>query len=219
MKKVIPIIVAIVFSCFAIKLEAQAFRFGTIAADAGVGFGIYGIRAYSPINKTEQWGIGGVGTLPCADAEIGLLRFLGAGLHYRRGTYGKNSGGVIRGSDIALMVNFHVANKNNKFDLPIGVGYGLSTMNADLTGGEHLYAKGSVIRVHISPHIYFGNYIGMFFRIAYNKHLLNNNIELRDSGGKIYTEADGATWNMGGVEFNFGVAFRLHMINKKEESK
>lgn len=199
------------------NLNAQAFRFGTVAADAGVGFGVYGVRAYSPINNEEHFAIGGVGTLPCVDAELGLLRFLGAGVHYRRGTYGKNSSGTLRGNDIALMVNFHVANKNEKFDLPIGVGYGFSTFNADLTGNENLIAKGGIFRVHISPHIYFGKYIGMFFRLAYNKHLLNNNVELTDSNGKVYTQADGATWNMGGVEFNLGVAFRMHMINKDKE--
>lgn len=219
MKKILTLIVLIIVANCNNNLIAQSFRFGTIAADAGVGFGIYGIRAYSPINKEEAVGIGGVGTLPCVDAEFGLLRFLGVGVHYRRGTYGKNSSGVIRGSDVALMVNFHVANKNDKFDLPIGIGYGYSSMNADLTGSQHLYAKGSVIRVHVSPHIYFGKYIGMFIRLAYNKHLLNNNVELRDANGEIYTQADGATWNMGGMEFNLGVAFKLALLGKKEETK
>lgn len=217
MKKSLQLIVVIILIGY--NSNAQSFRFGTIAADAGVGFGIYGIRAYSPINKTEAIGIGIIGTLPTVNAELGLMRFLGVGIHYRRGTYGKNSSGVIRGSDIALMINFHVANKKDKFDLPIGVGYGYSSMNADLTGSQHLYAKGSVIRVHVSPHIYFTKNIGMFFRVAYNKHLLNNNIELQDSNGTTYTEADGATWNMGGLEFNFGVAFKIGLLGNKEESK
>ena len=80
------------------KLSAQSFQFGTVVADAGVGFGLYGIRAYSPINQMEHTGIGGVGTLPSVDAEFGLLRLIGVGVHYRRGTYGPYSNGKIRGT-------------------------------------------------------------------------------------------------------------------------
>ena len=199
-------------------IMAQTFRFGTVAANAGLGFGIYGITAYSPINKETHSGVGFVGTLPCVNAEFGLLRILGVGVHYRRGTYGKTSGGSIRGSDLALMVNLHLANKKEKFDLVIGGGYGFSGMNANLNTTDHLYAKGSMIRVQVAPHFYFGknHHLGMFLRLAYNKHLLNNNIEIKDSTGQIYTEADGATWNMGGIEFNFGLAFKLD-LKKKEE--
>lgn len=186
--------------------NAQSFKFGTIAADAGVGFGIYGIRAYSPVNKEEHSGIGAVGTLPSINAEFGLLRILGVGVHYRRGTYGKTSAGKIRGNDFCIMGNIHLANKKDKFDLPIGFGYGLSSFKADLSSNEHIYAKGGIMRIHVSPHIYFSKYIGMYFSLAYNKHFLNKNIEAQDGNGKIYTEADGATWNMGGIEFNFGIA-------------
>jgi hypothetical protein len=198
--------------------SAQTFRFGTVAANAGLGFGIYGITAYSPINKETHSGIGFVGTLPCVNAEIGLLRILGVGVHYRRGTYGKTSGGSIRGSDIAVMVNLHLANKKEKFDLVIGGGYGFSGMNANLSSSESLVAKGSMIRFQVAPHFYFGknHHLGMFLRLAYNKHLLNHNIEIIDSTGKTYTEADGATWNMGGIEFNLGLAFKLDLKKKDE---
>lgn len=37
----------------------------------------------------------------------------------------------------------------------------------------------------------FGKYVGMFLRLAYNKHLLSNNIEMIDANGKLYTEAEG----------------------------
>ncbi|MBS1637245.1 MAG: hypothetical protein JST26_15100 [Bacteroidetes bacterium] len=187
------------------SVKSQSFKFKTITADVGTGFGIYGIKAYSPINHEEHDGIGIVGTLPTINAEFGLARFFGIGAHYRRGTYGKNSSGKIRGNDICLMANFHLANKGERFDLPIGVGYGFSNMKAQLSATEHLYAKGGMIRVQVAPHFYFSKYVGMFVALAYNKHLYNK-LDVLDGSGRTYTEADGATWKMGGIEFNFGIA-------------
>lgn len=197
-------------------LKAQTFQTGTVLADAGFGFGLYGIRAYSPINKTEHTGIGAVGTLPCVDAEFGLLRLIGVGVHYRRGTYGNYSNGKIRGTDFCGMVNIHLANKKDKFDLIIGAGYGFSSMKTPSGLTESLVAKGGIIRFQVAPHLYFGKYIGMFFRVAYNKHLLSKNLTVTESSGKVWTQADGATWNMGGPEFNLGVSFKIDLLKKKE---
>ena len=195
-------------------INAQSFKFGTVAADAGVGFGIYGIRAYSPINKTEQSGIGAIGTLPRINAEFGIAKFFGVGVSYRRGTYGRSGTNRLRGSDFMVKANFHLANKNEKFDLPIGVGYGLSKFNGDLSATEYLNAKGGILNIHISPHFYFGKYIGMFLSVGYNKHLYNK-VEAFD-GSKLYTETDGATWKMGGVYFELGIAGRFHLFNKEK---
>lgn len=218
MRKSIQTIVLVVF-LFTGSLFSQSFRMGTVAADAGVGFGIYGIKAYSPINNDTHTGIAFVGTLPSIDAEFGLLRLIGVGVHYRRGTYGSYSSGKIRGNDFCGMVNIHLANKKDKFDLIIGAGYGLSSMKTSASITESLIAKGGVLRVQVAPHLYFGKYVGMYFRLAYNKHLLNNNIVIVDGSGKTWTEADGATWNMGGLEFNMGVAFKLDLLKKREEGK
>lgn len=184
-------------------VNAQSFKFGTIAADAGVGGGLYGIRAYSPVNNMEHFAIGAIGTMPRINAEFGIAKFFGVGVSYRRGTYGKSGTNKLRGSDVMVRANFHVANKNKKFDLPIGIGYGLSNFNGDLSSTEYLKAKGGILNVHVSPHFYFGNYIGMFLSLGYNKHLYNQ-VEAFD-GSKLYTEADGATWKMGGVYFEFGI--------------
>jgi len=196
---------------------AQSFKFGTIAADAGLGFGIYGIRAYSPVNLQEHSGIGFVGTFPCVNAEFGVARFLGAGVRYRRGTYGRSGDNKLRGSDFLVRVNFHVANKNDKFDLPIGVGFGTSSFGGDIDDTQFIRAKGTMLNIHVSPHFYFGKYIGMHLSVGYNKHMLNNNIQLKDSSGKLWTDADGATWNMGGVYFEFGISGRFHLFNKDKE--
>ncbi len=216
MKKTFTVLALISLIISNSKLSAQTFQLGTIVADAGLGFGLYGIRAYSPINNQEHVGIAGVGTLPCVDAEFGLLRFIGVGVHYRRGTYGSYSNGKIRGTDICAMVNIHLANKKDKFDLFIGGGYGISSMKtpSDLT--ESLVAKGGIFRVQVVPHLYFGKHIGMFFRVAYNKHLLSNNLTITESSGKVWTQADGATWNMGGPEFNLGVTFKIDVLKKSE---
>jgi hypothetical protein len=56
----------------------------------------------------------------------------------------------------------------------------------------------------------------MFLSVGYNKHMLNKNIEMKDSGGKVWTNADGATWNMGGLYFEFGVAGRFDLFKKGE---
>lgn len=197
-------------------IHSQSFKFGTIAADAGVGFGIYGIRGYSPVNGQDIIGAGIVGTMPRINAEFGVLRFLGVGVSYRRGTYGKSSTGSMRGTDMMIRANFHVANKNKKFDLPIGVGYGFSNFNGDVNSTQYIHAKGGILNVHVSPHIYFGNYIGMFLSVGYNKHLYNK-VELKD-GNKYYSEADGATWKMGGLYFEFGISGRFHLFNKTEKT-
>ncbi|MGZ3883231.1 MAG: hypothetical protein ACXVPQ_07100 [Bacteroidia bacterium] len=196
--------------------HAQSFKFGTVTADAGVGFGLYGIHAYSPINHTEQSGLGFVGTIPSVDAEFGLLRLLGVGVHYRRGGYGAYEGGKIRGNDLCLMADLHLANKRDKFDLIIGAGYGLSTMKTPSTSTDQLSAKGGIFRIQVEPKLYFGKYVGMFFRIAYNKHFLNRSINIIDKAGRVYTEADGATWNMGGIEFNIGIAAKFDLFKKQE---
>lgn len=193
-------------------IHAQSFKFGTIAADAGTGFGIYSIGGYSPVNGQNITGAGIVGSLPRINAEFGILRFLGAGISYRRGTYGRSAAGKIRGTDIMVRGNIHLANKNEKFDLPIGVGYGFSTFNGDLNSTQYIHTKGGILNIHVSPHLYFGKYVGMFLSVGYNKHLFNN-VEIKD-GGKYYTEADGATWRMGGVYFEFGVSGRFHLFNK-----
>ena len=198
------------------NINAQSFKFGTIAADAGVGGGLYGIRAYSPVNNMEHFGIGATGTMPRINAEFGLAKFLGVGVSYRRGTYGKKGTNKLRGSDVMIRANFHVANKNKNFDLPIGIGYGLSNFIGDLSSTEYLKANGGILNVHVSPHFYFGKYIGMFLSLGYNKHLYNH-VEAFD-GSKLYTEADGATWKMGGVYFEFGISGRFHLFNKGEEN-
>ena len=201
------------------SLFSQSFKMGTVAADAGFGFGFYGIKAYSPINAATHTGIAIIGTLPAVDAEFGLLRLLGVGVHYRRGTYGAYSTGKIRGTDFCGMVNIHLANKKDKFDLVVGAGYGFSSLKTPSGITETLNAKGGIFRVQVAPHLYFGKYIGMFFRLAYNKHLLNKNILIVDGSGRTWTQADGATWNMGGVEFNLGVSFKMDLLKKKEDGK
>lgn len=195
-------------------LKAQSFRFGTVAADVGLGGGIYGISGYSPVNKTNVSGIGAVGTLPRLNAEFGLLRYFGAGISYRRGTYGKGSAGPIRGSDILFRGNFHLANKSEKFDLVIGAGYGFSKFNGTYSSSQYINAKGGILNIHVTPHMYFGKYVGMFVGLGYNKHLFNK-VDIKN-GSDYYTEADGATWKMGGVYFEFGVSGHFHIFKKKE---
>lgn len=206
------ILLSVITLFIAQSVFSQAFKFGTVAADAGVGFGIYGIKAYSPVNNSNISGVGIIGTLPRVNAEFGVFKFLGVGVSYRRGTYGKSSAGPIRGSDVMVRANFHVANKNEKFDLPIGIGYGYSKFNGDYTATQYIYAKGGILNVHVSPHFYFGKYVGMHLSVGYNKHLYNK-CEINDEG-TIYTEADGASWRMGGVYFEFGVSGRFHLFNK-----
>lgn len=194
--------------------NAQSFKFGTIAADAGFGFGMYGIKAHSPVNNSDVTGIAFVGSLPTVNAEFGLLKFLGVGLHYRRGTYGKGGGGKGRGNDLGLRLNFHLANKNDKFDLPIGVGVGTTNLFLPLSTTQTFGGRGTLINIHVSPHFYFGKYVGMFLSVGYNKHVLTH-IEAH-TDGDLYTENDGATWRMGGVYFEMGVAGKFDLFKKKE---
>jgi len=212
MKKLITLFtICIVIS----STQAQSFKFGTIAADAGVGLRFYGVRAYSPVNKTDIIGIFLGSGLPTVNAEFGILKFLGVGVKYSRGVYAQQ-GFKVRTNDMNLCLNIHVANKNDKFDLPISIGYGLGKFKADQaatsTSPQYIHASGGVVSLHISPHFYFGKYIGMYVRLGYNKYLYNN-IEF-NNGAEEWSDADGATWKMGGVDFSVGIAGRFHMFNK-----
>ena len=213
MKTTLLIIIALVL--LQKPITAQSFRFGTVAADVGLGGGIYGISGHSPVNNSDVSGIAAIGTLPRLNAEFGLLRFLGAGISYRRGTYGKGSAGPIRGSDVMLRANLHLANKSEKFDLVIGAGYGYSKFNGTYSSTQYINAKGGILNIHVTPHMYFGKYVGMFVGLGYNKHLFNN-VEIKD-GSTYYTEADGATWKMGGVYFEFGISGHFHIFKKKDD--
>ena len=165
--------------------NAQSFKFGTIAADAGIGLRFYGVKAYSPVNNSDIIGIFLGAGLPTVNAEIGLARFLGVGVKYSRGAYAQQ-GFKVRTNDFDLCINFHVANKSDKFDLPITVGYGLSKFKADqiVTSGtpQFIHANGGVINVSVAPHFYFGKYIGMYVRLGYNKGLYKH-VEI-DNGSK-----------------------------------
>lgn len=105
------LILLILVALLQTSLKSQSFRFGTVAADIGFGGGLYGIKGYSPVNNSNVSGFGVVGTLPRISAEFGVARFFGAGISFRRGTYGKGSGGKLRGSDFMFRGNFHLANK------------------------------------------------------------------------------------------------------------
>lgn len=201
---------------FSVYLTAQSFSFGTITSDVGVAGGIYSVGGYSPVNNSSHTGIGIIGTLPRVNAEFGVLNFLGVGVSYRRGTYGKKNDYKLRGNDLLLRVNFHLARKKNSFDLPIGVGYGTSTFGGNINATQGIHTSGSVLNVHVSPHFYFGKYVGMFLSLGYNKHFMKK-VELIDNT-KIYTEADGATWKMGGLYFEFGIAGKFDLLKKKKET-
>ena len=213
--KITLLAAALLISMYA---NAQAFKFGTIAADAGVGLRLYGVRAYSPVNKTDVIGIFIGSTLPTVSAEFGLLKFLGVGVRYGRGAY-LQQGFKVRTSDYSFCLNLHVANKNEKFDLPITIAYGYSAFKADQTTDsgtpQFIHANGGVVSLHISPHIYFGKYVGMFFRVGYNKTLYGN-VEYND-GNHYYGQDAGGTWHMGGVEFCLGVCGRFNMIDKAKD--
>lgn len=196
--------------------QTPAFKFGTLTPDLGVGFGMYGIRSYSPVNNETHSAIGFVGSLPTFSAEFGLLRFLGVGVMYRRGTYGRSGSETIRGNDYMVMASFHLLNKKEKFDLPIGVGYGFSSMKAKLTPPKGLQASGSIIMVHVSPHFYFGKYIGMFLRVGYRQHLFGK-MHVKDENGVSYNESQGAYWRMGGPFFEFGISGRFQLLNKDSD--
>lgn len=143
-----------------------------------------------------------------------MARFLGVGVSLRKGTYGKGSGGNLRGTDFMVRANFHLANKKDAFDLVIGAGYGVSNFKGPQSATQYINAKGGILNIHVTPHIYFGKYVGMFMGLSYNKHMYNQ-VEAYD-GSRLYTEADGATWKMGGLCFEFGVAGHFHIFNKKD---
>ena len=194
--------------------NSQSFKFGTVAADAGVGLRFYGVRAYSPVNKTDVIGIFLGSGLPTVNAEFRVLKFLGVGAKYSRGVYAQQ-GFKVRTNDYSVCVNIHVANKKDKFDLPISLCYGFSKFNADQnnsTTPQFIHINGGVVNLSVAPHFYFGKYIGMFIRLGYNKYLYNNIV--MDNGTESWTQADGATWKMGGIDFTIGIAGRFDVLKK-----
>jgi hypothetical protein len=207
--------------CIINTLNAQSFKFGTIVANAGIAGGVYISKSHFPgdteDNLYADWGA----RLPSFDAEFGLLKFLGVGVHYSRSVYTLASIYKAKGKNVGLTLNFHLANKNKNFDLPIGITYGLTDFGSDenvkfSTEPQHIYASGTLLNIHVLPHFYFGKYIGMYIGISYNRQIFNKTEWLNTKDGKIYTQADGFNWRMNGVSFEMGIAGRLHLLNKKE---
>ena len=206
----------VIFAFASYSQQAQSYGFGTISTDLGIGGGIYSIGGHSPVNNTDNSGIAAIGTLPRINAEFGLLKFLGVGVSYRRETYGKKGDNKLRGTDMMLRANLHLANSGDNFDLPIGVGFGVSTFGGSINSTQASKTSGSILNIHVSPHFYFGQHIGMFLSAGYNQHIASK-VSLID-GPKTYTEADGATWNMSGAYFEFGICGKIHLKNVSDNS-
>jgi hypothetical protein len=210
-RKHIPLLVSLILIPF-LNL-AQATKFGTITADAGIGGGLSFEYGYSPANQSDHYGLKYPGSLPSLDADFSINKLLSVGVRYRRGTYGKSTISIARGTDFLGCLNFHVANKNERFDLVVGAGYGYGSLMSDRYLVGHLHCTGGLINVHISPHIYFNKYLGMFASLGYN-HYLFNQINLEDTNGVVYTQADGATWHLTGLYVELGIAVRLQVVTR-----
>lgn len=193
---------------------------GSIAADAGTGIGGYYVNTHFPVEGYDHsFGQLLIISAPTVNAEIALCRWLGVGAGYRSAFYITKGEGLSPGTDMALRLSFYIGNKNNgKFNIPIGLSYGVTNFKYQPKGGGHIYADGNLINLHISPHFYPAKFFGFFFSIGLNVHSFQK-IEYLDTDGTVYTHADNYYMSMYGIYFELGVAARLHLLPKLRKEK
>ena len=202
-------------------LHAQALRFGSIAADAGVGAGGYYVYTHFPVEVSEiNFGEAFISSLPVANLEFCLTRWLGIGIKYRTAFYKTYNSNFISGTDVSYRLTFYIGSKNTKkFNIPLGISYGASDFKYIPNGGGHIFASGNVLNLHISPHIYPTKLLGFYFSVGFNAHWFDK-IEYLDTDGRIYTEADDYQLLMYGIYGEIGLAFRLNLLpNLRKEKK
>lgn len=191
-----------------INSKAQTYGFGTITGDLGTGFALYSVNAYSPIRQENIYGLAATGTLPAMNVDVGINRYLGLSLRYRRGRYGSDGTDKIRGNDFTAGANFHVPLKYNYVDLPIGFRVGRTSLYGTTGNNESIDMSGNVIDFHVSPHIFFKNNLGAFLSLGFARHQFTN-ITMTDNEGTRWTRAEGASWKMRGLYFEIGLTGRL----------
>ncbi|MGQ0829064.1 MAG: hypothetical protein ACT4ON_11805 [Bacteroidota bacterium] len=178
MKKITLLIAGIIFLANTVKAQ-KAFEKGTIAVDLGIGIAVYGTKLHSQTtsgNKTYESDTtdGAVSVIYPLAIEYGVSNWLGIGARFAYSSYFEERDSItgekasVRGIDADIVLNFHLI-KTKRFDLPIGLIVGYSNFNFKFNDPSNTVGKddGMNYGIMLTPRIYFGDHIGIFFNLGY----------------------------------------------------
>jgi hypothetical protein len=190
MKKTLFAFFLIAATTFASKAQ-KAFEKGDFTVDLGIGFGLYGTKTHTEVNKDVYYWNGssiavrkervsndttdGAGaTIYPLKFEYGVTNWLGVGARFAHSNYIEEKDSItgikpkFTSFDAGIVLNFHLV-KSKRFDMPISVNFGYSSfkyLSNDATGGKGK-DNGINYGIGILPRIYFGDHVGMFFNLGY----------------------------------------------------
>jgi len=179
MKKITLILAGMALFVNTTKAQDKSFQKGNISVDLGVGVAIYGTKLYSETTsgnityKDDTTDRAGAVIFPLT-FEYAVSNWLGVGARFAYSNYFEEKDSIsgeksrVRGIDAGVLFNFHFV-KTKRFDLPIGFFVGYSNFNIQFNDPTNQVGKddGFNYGFMLTPRIYFGDHIGIFFNAGY----------------------------------------------------
>ncbi len=232
MKKLLLLLIVAIY-CHTLNAQEKSFQKGKITIGIGAGFGLFGTKSHQEqdesvyyngsihTNRVVKDTIGGSasGTFPLT-VEYGITNWLGIGGRFGYSNYISNADSTnkhikptVTGLDCDLMVNFHFI-KTKHFDMPIQLTLGYSKLKYMANDANGSAAKGSGLNYGFAlvPHIYFGNYVGIFFNLGYSGMSYPNMIFSNNTNSNLNSGSGNYVYKIkgNGVNAGLGVAVKFH---------
>ena len=179
MKKIVLSIAALSLLINISNAQDKAFKKGDITAGLGVGFGLYGTKlhseaTYGSIKVVDDTTDGAVSVIYPLMAEYGVTDWFGVGARFAYSNYFEERDSItnikpkVNAFDLGLALNFHLV-KSKHFDMPISLLFGYSNFKIHFNDPTNQIGKDNGLNygIMLTPRIYFGDHIGMFFNIGY----------------------------------------------------
>lgn len=174
MKKIIVTAAALAVFITA-NAQDKAFKKGDITVDLGAGLDLYGTKihqqSFGYVHDTTD---GAGGSHFPLKMEYGITNWLGIGARFNFSKFIQDKDSIshirptTRGIDAGLVLNFHLV-KSRRFDMPISVTFGYSHLSIHSNDPLNTLARsgGLGYGIGLTPRIYFGDHIGMYFNVGY----------------------------------------------------
>jgi hypothetical protein len=212
---------AIIFILYAFLLSAQSFYKGALVFDVKGAIDIYDTKFKQKdlrngrdtttedkaANRNISFGL-----------EYGIMDKLGVGIRYKYNKYFVQADDStkklpnVNSSDIAVLVNYHILNKN-VFNLLAGINIGYTNLKlfTNNINDDRFYANGLYFDFHVTPRVWIKRF-GFEFDIAvpfanYTKLTSNN---------QNYNENYSTKFRYLGYSVGLGIQYRF--LKKKEQS-
>ncbi len=191
MKTITIILISLISLNNGLKAQVKAFEKGKVSIDLGIGFGYYGTKISEAKNETVySFGPGGLtskiertsedttdaaaSTVIPLTIEYGITNWLGIGVRGAYSNYfeGKDSATntrpTVKGIDADLLISLHFI-KTKRFDMPLTFIGGYSNFSYSRNDSLETKAKDNGLSYGLAlvPRIYFNNYVGLYFNVAY----------------------------------------------------